>query len=202
MNRKDKIVEVAFLLFLKNGFDRVSLNEIIKKADITTGGFYYYFPSKENLIVEVIDKYIFFYFNAPFEEIKNAEISSKEKVKRYLAKSIGYDINKEKFTNVTASYEKIDYKELYLLYFGSLQKYDILKDKYNNNIIFITNTIKKLIDQGIELGEVRNDIDSKELSSLILSIFSGTISSWIVMEDMNLYNSFSDHLDFFWEKIL
>lgn len=201
MKRKDELIETAFLLFLKKGFDRVSLNEIIKSAGITTGGFYYYFDSKESLIIEVIDRYIFFYFNTPVQTMKNSKESSKNKIKTYLSKSIGYDINKKKFTNRTESGKKIDYKELYILYIGSLQKYDILKKKYSEAILYITNSIKELLDEGISSGEFRKNFDSYEFASLILAIFSGTISSWMVMENIDLYDTFSDHIDQIWINI-
>lgn len=200
MNRRDKIVETAFLLFLKKGFNGISLNEIQKAAQITTGGFYYYFDSKESLIIEVIDKYIFYYFKSPTEEIKKMRIPTKEKIKRYFAKSIGYNIKKHKFTNITSGHQKFDYKELYLLYFGGLQTYTLLKEKYKDSIIYITNVVKELIDDSISSGELGKDIDSMEFAEVILSIFSGTISSWLVMDDMDLYDSFSNHLDLVWEQ--
>lgn len=201
MNRKDKVLEAAFLLFLKNGFDDVSLNKIIKSAEITTGGFYYYFDSKESLIIEIIDRYIFFYFNAPTKEIKNSNDTSKNKIKKYLSQSIGYDIEKKIFTNITESGNPIDYKELYLLYFGSLKKYNTLEKKYYETIISITQTIEELLDQGKSCGEIKSNVDSKEIASLILAIFSGNISSWMVMGNMNLYETFSKQIDILWDNL-
>ncbi len=43
---KERIFESAFELFSSRGYDKVSLNEIIKKAGISKGGLFHYFDSK------------------------------------------------------------------------------------------------------------------------------------------------------------
>ena len=54
METREMILNTAFLGFLEEGFDAVSLNEIIKRTGLTKGAFYYYFKSKEELIAEMI----------------------------------------------------------------------------------------------------------------------------------------------------
>jgi len=57
MDTKSRIMETAFKLLLKKkGFDNVSINEVKRESNITTGGFYHHFESKDTLIVEVINK--------------------------------------------------------------------------------------------------------------------------------------------------
>jgi len=55
MGTKSRIMETTFKLVLKKGFTDVSLNEIIKASNITTGGFYHHFNSKDALLLEVIE---------------------------------------------------------------------------------------------------------------------------------------------------
>jgi len=47
---KEKIAEIAINLFIKKGYDKSSINEIIKKSNTNKGTFYHYFSSKEDLI--------------------------------------------------------------------------------------------------------------------------------------------------------
>lgn len=202
MSRRDEIVESAFLLFLDKGIEEVSLNDIIKKANISNGGFYHHFKSKEALIIEVIDTYVYFYSKTSFEEIENTDKPTKDKIKLYLSKSIGYDIDKKTFTNVTFSREKIDYKKLNILFFSSFKKYDLLKNSYEKNTVYMKNFIKKLIDNGISSGEIKGNIKSIELSSIIFSIFIGDIISWMVSDNLDLFELFSSHFDYIWEKII
>ena len=48
------ILEVAAAGFAESGFAGTSLNDVIKQAGVTKGGFYFHFRSKGSLAVEVI----------------------------------------------------------------------------------------------------------------------------------------------------
>lgn len=201
MSRRDEIIEAAFLLFLDKGLEQTSLNDIIKKGNISNGGFYHHFKSKESLIIETINTYIYFHPKTSFDDIDKSDKSTKDKIKVYLSKTIGYDIDKQIFTNVTFSCEKIDYKKLNILFFSSFKKYDLLKDIYEKNTQYIENFIKRLIDSGVSSGEIKKDVNSSILSSIIFTIFIGNIVYWMVSDDLNLFDMFSKHLDYAWEKI-
>ena len=46
----------AFDLFMTNNGIGLSLNDILKELNMTKGGFYYYFKSRDELIEEVVPK--------------------------------------------------------------------------------------------------------------------------------------------------
>ena len=46
---RDRIHEIARLEFLDKGFQGASLRNIVKEAGVTTGSFYWYYSSKEEL---------------------------------------------------------------------------------------------------------------------------------------------------------
>jgi AcrR family transcriptional regulator len=48
------IMEVAAAAFAREGYSGASLNDIIKEAGTTKGGFYFHFPSKEDLALAVL----------------------------------------------------------------------------------------------------------------------------------------------------
>jgi len=54
--KKDEIIEAGAGLFLENGFFNTGINEILKKARIPKGSFYFYFSSKEEFGLKVIEK--------------------------------------------------------------------------------------------------------------------------------------------------
>lgn len=47
-----RIVEAARVMFNRHGYDRVSIDEIMAEANLTRGGFYAHFSSKEELFAE------------------------------------------------------------------------------------------------------------------------------------------------------
>jgi TetR/AcrR family transcriptional repressor of uid operon len=53
--RRVEIIEAARACFLRSGFHRTTTDEICREANITPGGLYHYFRSKEELIASVID---------------------------------------------------------------------------------------------------------------------------------------------------
>lgn len=48
---REHILQVALKMFRKQGFDEVTMREIAREAGVALGAAYYYFPSKEALVV-------------------------------------------------------------------------------------------------------------------------------------------------------
>src|SRR5215210_3436426 len=49
-----RVLAVAAKAFAESGYAGASLNDIIKATGLTKGGFYFHFPSKESLALEVV----------------------------------------------------------------------------------------------------------------------------------------------------
>lgn len=56
-NSRDKLLDHAKRIFLTKGYNAASVSEICKKASISKGGFYHLFKSKEQLAMEVLDRF-------------------------------------------------------------------------------------------------------------------------------------------------
>jgi AcrR family transcriptional regulator len=54
--RRTEIIDAARACFLRAGFHRTTTDEICREANITPGGLYHYFGSKEELIAAVIER--------------------------------------------------------------------------------------------------------------------------------------------------
>ncbi len=55
---RTKILDSARKLFNRNGLTEISIDEIMAGAGLTRGGFYSYFPSKEDLYAEAITHFL------------------------------------------------------------------------------------------------------------------------------------------------
>lgn len=53
--RRNEIIEAARTCFLRSGFHQTTTDEICREANITPGGLYHYFTSKDELIAVVIE---------------------------------------------------------------------------------------------------------------------------------------------------
>ena len=56
--RKQELLKIAYDMFLTRGYENSSVDEIIAKAQIAKGTFYYYFSSKEQMLEDVIEMMI------------------------------------------------------------------------------------------------------------------------------------------------
>jgi len=52
-----KLVEVARQLFHQHGYRPTGVARILREAEVNSGSLYHYFPSKEDLLVEVLERY-------------------------------------------------------------------------------------------------------------------------------------------------
>jgi len=55
LTRGDKLIEAAIDEFTEKNFDEASLNNILKRADISKGSFYYHFKNKQELYLYIWD---------------------------------------------------------------------------------------------------------------------------------------------------
>jgi TetR/AcrR family transcriptional repressor of nem operon len=53
----EKIVETARQLFFEQGYTATGLAEILARAGVNSGSLYYFFPTKEDLLIAVLEKY-------------------------------------------------------------------------------------------------------------------------------------------------
>ena len=51
---REELLEKCFDLFARNGFQGVTMREIAKQLDVSTGTLYHYFPSKEEIFRQMI----------------------------------------------------------------------------------------------------------------------------------------------------
>lgn len=89
MDSRDKIVRVAFNLFLQKGYKEVSLKEIVDKVGLTKGAFYHYFTGKEKLFREVVDLFVIsggdqVYDGIPRNNLKEFMIGYLERVTAFI----------------------------------------------------------------------------------------------------------------------
>ena len=58
MERRQDLINVAAQLFLKQGYESTTVNQIIGSLNLAKGTYYYHFQSKEDILIAVSDKLI------------------------------------------------------------------------------------------------------------------------------------------------
>lgn len=130
--RKQELLNIAYDMFLTKGYDNTSVDDIINKASIAKGTYYYYFASKEETLEEVINMMV----NEEVDratEILNMPISIPEKL-------VGV---------ITSLRPKIDEEEIKI----ALNKKEniVMHEKINNRIIEeAIPLLEQVVNEGIE----------------------------------------------------
>jgi AcrR family transcriptional regulator len=56
--RKNELMDIALEFFFTKGFENTTIGDIVKKAGVAQGLFYYYFNSKNDILDAAINRYI------------------------------------------------------------------------------------------------------------------------------------------------
>lgn len=62
MQPRERILETAFILFHRQGYNTTGINQIISESKVAKASFYHHFQSKEDLCVEFLNKRHDFWF--------------------------------------------------------------------------------------------------------------------------------------------
>jgi AcrR family transcriptional regulator len=54
--RRKELIDTAEQLFIAKGYEQTAISDIVKKVNVSQGAFYYYFESKEDVLVAVMEK--------------------------------------------------------------------------------------------------------------------------------------------------
>jgi AcrR family transcriptional regulator len=56
--RKKELIDAAERLFIAVGYDQTAISDIVREVNVSQGAFYYYFDSKEEVLMAVMEKEI------------------------------------------------------------------------------------------------------------------------------------------------
>jgi len=186
-------MEESLKLFLKNGFSDVSLSEIKQSSNITTGGFYHYFQSKDDLLIEVIETYIFDYFKSTMLRLRKYTGTPQDKLKIVMLSLIGDAHLSDSVI--------IDYRTLHMLLMEGVKKFKPVSEKYSEFYNSLLDFILEVVEEGIDQGTIRNDIDPVELATSIETTMVGNILMGIAMPEIPLKTRVNITIGCIWEFI-
>lgn len=78
--RRNEILDTAERLFRAKGYEKCTVNDILKEVAIAKGTFYYYFKSKEEVMDAIVLRYKEIVISRAEKILRKDDISSKEKL--------------------------------------------------------------------------------------------------------------------------
>lgn len=163
---RQRILDVAWELFYQKGYVNTTVNDIIKKAGTSKGGFYYYFKAKDELLNSL---YVF--FDREYEKFYKAldkRLNSMTQL-MLLTQYVSFFIEANVGSELLA--------ELYRSQLGhKKQDYFLSPDRYYIKIV------KQIITEGQKRGEIRTDMTVDELARHVLVLERGVLTDWCVQD--------------------
>ncbi len=168
MNLKERIIHESLKLFSLKGFLSTSINDILEAANTSKGGFYNHFASKEDLFFEVLDeaRRIWRERNlAGLDEIESPVGKIEKLLKNYRDR---YLKDSENLPGgcifVTFSVELDDQRPH-------------LSKEINTGFVRFKAMLKRLLDEGQELGELRSDVSTNAITEML---FAGMMGASVI----------------------
>ncbi|MGE5398198.1 MAG: TetR/AcrR family transcriptional regulator [Chitinophagales bacterium] len=183
---KNRITEVAMDLFINQGFDQTTIDQIADAADVAKGTIYNHFPEKEAILSEHIQRVI----NEQGPEIiSNLRQLPDTKSRLIAALTKSLDWMQIDLTN--------DLFEKYFTYKMS-KVVPALKGENTNISTGFRSVLESILEVGKESGEIRKDIDSSllaaqlELNHIIVAVF------WVMHPNMSsIYETIQTNVELF-----
>ena len=174
--KKILILEKAKDMIITEGYSNLSINKLTSELGISKGSFYTYFPSKDNMLAEILDEYL-----------ENIKVFSENLILNSILNSNSIDECLDYYVN---SMFNLNDRELKLaLIITSLKRnYEVFNEE---NFIKLKNTARKTIDFiKILLKKYKKSINIKEkdMEKCSKMIFSIT-EVFLMMQNINFENN-------------
>ena len=158
---RDRILDAAEALYMRKSFSETSLNDIVAESGLSKGALYNHFDSKEKLIVAVYDRFI----ERTLEQLKTmlgTEFTASRKLEL---------IGEAAFV-ATADRPRA-FQAMNIEFMVAASRMEALaprmKARYNETVGILKNTIQ----EGIDSGEFRSDLDGGEIAAILFAAADG-----------------------------
>lgn len=166
MDTRELIIQNSFILFIKNGIKEVSINEIIRSCNLSKGAFYHYFESKEQVYMEVLNRFFFSYFKKQ-NVYYSVDIPLKEKLERF---ERSFLVPYKEIAGLLKADQLTTY---FRFLFQAASNYETIRKRVNIHFYRKGYYLYQILETAKEVGEIRSDIDSEIAARQLLTMLIG-----------------------------
>ena len=162
--RRAQIKEAAINLFSQKGYDQATMDDLVQEAGISKSLIYWYWKSKAALLSELIDTCMTTYTEL-LQDIVNSNQSYPEKINRLIWE----------FTDAFKKSDRLNK----LVHFCSLHHPknpdENFGEQVNTYYKEVLSLIEAIMNEGVDIGMVKKDVDTKAIALLFLTTVEGFI---------------------------
>jgi AcrR family transcriptional regulator len=187
--RKSQILEAATTVFIQHGFSDARMDDIVAESGLSKGTLYWYFDSKDAIIISILDR-IFDFETSHVRKLLKNEHSAKAKFEIFVDTMIR-DIDKVKPLMPI-------FFDFWSLSIRNKTINQAMKRYYQSFL----DLIEPIIEAGIEQGEF-HPVDVRETAVAIGAMYEGTILfNLYFSEIIDFENQFKSNLDLIMEGLI
>ena len=170
IDKKTRIVEAAVMVFAQKGYASATIADIAGRAEIGKGTIYEYFASKEDLFFAVFEWFTMRTENAATVNIAVLGGSAAKRLEALSDSLMGMWLEIKDVFTLTMEFWAAS---------SSSQMRDRFKANFRNTYQEIRNIVKSLIQEGIERGEFRADINLDSVAAAMVGTWDALfLQAW------------------------
>ncbi len=160
-NTKLQILDAAMHVFVKSGYNKTTMDDIVSHSGLSKGAIYHYYNSKKDLFLSLIDYWENYFFKNIID--KDLTLSSAD------------DLLREITNDVIQTFKTKKHVFLAELEFWSLSNHDIdIRKRTTSLYVKLIDLFKSVIKKGIDEGAFKKvDLDVASLS--VMTSLQGVI---------------------------
>jgi len=164
-NKRDQLIRVGSHIVVQQGFKAASINEILTTAGVPKGSFYYYFASKEDFGLAIIEDFARQYQHKLEKTLRNEQFSPLIRLRHFFESGI-------------AEMESCDCTNGCLM--GNLAQElsaqsELFRDRLSQVFAEWEQYFVECLQSAKLAGEIQGDRDLKNLAKFVLSSWEGAI---------------------------
>ena len=162
---KQKLIETGAGIIHHKGYNHTGIQEVLTAANVPKGSFYFYFNSKEDFGLHIIDFFDNMYLEMVSPILEETSIHPKKRIEKILDWFIKLfrDLNFERGCPIGNLAQEM----------GDLSP--VFREKLSQSIDQIIGIYKGLLDQARDRGEMPQSLDTTETASFIVSSWHGAL---------------------------
>ena len=160
--RRNEILSAALEVFIEKGYNKASMDDIVRASGLSKGTLYWYFKNKEALFVDLIA-----FIGEQFMQFMNITLTASEgltasdTLRNIVAASVEYLMQEPRFTAMLT--------DMFLQASQNEEKLQALTTFYENYI----EVMEQIINQGIATGEFRPIENTHDYASAMTGALDG-----------------------------
>ncbi|QCM14018.1 TetR/AcrR family transcriptional regulator (plasmid) [Agrobacterium tumefaciens] len=162
-----RLTRAAFGLIVTKGYHACTLQEIASTAGFTKGAVFFYFESKENILLHLLDIAESHIVDTLIEHVKGLKCPAPEKISAFFkyASKQGIDRPDELLCLIKMSIESRDGTDL-----ADRRVREIYQRIYD--------LLEEVVEDGKKAGELSSTLPTKEFATLVVATHDGMMLEW------------------------